>query len=69
MGVSRISTEKSAGKAITALKYHLERPDSDQFVPAKRLDVMLQGSHIFAADVYYHLKCFGSFVYPSQKNV
>ena len=68
-GLARCSEEKAALKLKTLVAKKLLDEQDRHYEAAKRIDILLNGASydVFAADVYYHKKCYASFSYSYDK--
>ncbi len=68
-GLARCSEEKAALKLKTLVARKLLDEQDRHYEAAKRIDILLNGASydVFAADVYYHKKCYAAFSYSYDK--
>ena len=68
-GLARCSEEKAALKLKTLVTKKMLDEQDRHYEAAKRIDILLNGASydVFAADVYYHKKCYASFSYSYDK--
>ena len=68
-GLARCSEEKAALKLKTLVGKKLLDEQESYYEAAKRIDILLNGAtyDVFAADVYYHKRCYAAFSYSYGK--
>eukprot|EP00794_Sanderia_malayensis_P008248 gene8248-9129_t len=67
-GLGRCSEILSANKLQSQMRAKLLQENDKFYEAAKRLNIILSGAvcDIFAADIYYHKKCYANFVYSYE---
>eukprot|EP00794_Sanderia_malayensis_P018600 gene18600-20470_t len=67
-GLGRCSELLSANKLQSQMRAKLLQENDKFYEAAKRLNIILSGAvcDIFAADIYYHKKCYANFVYSYE---
>ena len=68
-GIARCETDSAMFRLSGSKDNWLKNPDSLYFEAAQRFDVLTAVRDVYAADVYYHKKCYNKFIRMSSNSV